>query len=78
VIADVRLALGGIATIPWRAHRAEQLLMGARAEQATFARAAREELADAVPRGLNAFKVELAQRTIVRALETVVALGGAL
>ena len=61
----------------WRAHRAEQLLIGARAEQATFASAAREELADAVPRGMNAFKVELAQRTIVRGLEMAVALGGA-
>lgn len=77
VIADVRLALGGIATIPWRAHRAEQLLIGARAEQASFASAAREELADAIPRGMNAFKVELVQRTIVRALETAAALGGA-
>jgi len=76
-IADVRLALGGVATKPWRAHRAEQLLMGARAGQATVASAAREELADAVPRGMNAFKVELAQRTIVRGLEMAVALGGA-
>jgi xanthine dehydrogenase YagS FAD-binding subunit len=76
-IADVRLALGGVATKPWRAHRAEQLLIGARAERATFAIAAREELADAVPRGMNAFKVELAQRTIVRGLEMAVALGSA-
>jgi xanthine dehydrogenase YagS FAD-binding subunit len=77
VIADVRLALGGIATKPWRARRAEQVLMGAPAEAASFARAAREELASAAPRGLNAFKVELAQRTIVRALETAAAMGGA-
>jgi xanthine dehydrogenase YagS FAD-binding subunit len=77
VIGDVRLALGGIATKPWRARRAEQVLMGAPAEAASFARAAREELASAAPRGLNAFKVELAQRTIVRALETAAAMGGA-
>jgi len=77
VIVDVRLALGGIATKPWRAHRAERLLLGARADRATFLGAAHEELADAVPRGLNAFKVELAQRTIVRALENALALGGA-
>jgi xanthine dehydrogenase YagS FAD-binding subunit len=75
VIADVRLALGGVATKPWRARRAEQVLMGAPAEVATFERAAREELAPATPRGLNAFKVQLAQRTIVRALE--MAAGGA-
>ncbi|MFL5577152.1 MAG: FAD binding domain-containing protein [Gemmatimonadaceae bacterium] len=77
VIGDVRLALGGVATRPWRARRAEQVLMGARAEESTFARAAREELAAATPRGLNAFKVELAQRTVVRALETAAAMGGA-
>ena len=77
VIGDVRLALGGVATKPWRARRAEQILAGAPAEQASFARAAREELAPAVPRRFNAFKVELAQRTIVRALETAVTMGGA-
>jgi xanthine dehydrogenase YagS FAD-binding subunit len=77
VIGDVRLALGGIATKPWRARRAEQALVGAPAAAASFARAAREELAPAAPRGLNAFKVELAQRTIVRALETAAAMGGA-
>jgi xanthine dehydrogenase YagS FAD-binding subunit len=70
VIRDVRLALGGVATKPWRARRAERVLLGAPAETASFARGAREELAAATPRGLNAFKVELAQRTIVRALET--------
>jgi xanthine dehydrogenase YagS FAD-binding subunit len=77
VIADVRLALGGIATKPWRARRAEQVLMGAAAEVTSFARAAREELAPAAPRGLNAFKVQLAQRTIIRALELAAAGGAA-
>jgi xanthine dehydrogenase YagS FAD-binding subunit len=77
VIGEVRLALGGVATKPWRARRAEQILAGAPAEQASFARAAREELAPAVPRRFNAFKVELAQRTIVGALETAVTMGGA-
>jgi xanthine dehydrogenase YagS FAD-binding subunit len=77
VISEVRLALGGVATKPWRARRAEQILVGAPAEPASFARAAREELAPSVPRRFNAFKIELAQRTIVRALETAVTLGGA-
>ena len=77
VIEEVRLALGGVATKPWRARRAERALIGARVEQASFVRAAREELAAAVPRGQNAFKIELAQRTIVRALETVAGMGGA-
>ncbi|MFI6492516.1 FAD binding domain-containing protein [Streptomyces sp. NPDC050564] len=70
VISDVRLALGGVATKPWRARRVEEVLRGARADRETFARAASEELALARTTPLNAFKVELAQRTMVRALET--------
>ena len=69
-IAEVRLALGGVGTKPWRARRAEQSLLGAPAEEASFAEAASRELAPATPRPLNAFKVELAQRAIVRALTT--------
>lgn len=70
-VTDVRIGLGGVATKPWRARRAEQMLLGATAEPAAFARAAAAELADAVPRGMNGFKIELAQRTMVRALTEV-------
>jgi xanthine dehydrogenase YagS FAD-binding subunit len=69
-IADVRLALGGVGTKPWRARRAEQALLGQLAGATSFAEAAGQELAAARPRPLNAFKVELAQRAIVRALMT--------
>ncbi|WP_217170097.1 xanthine dehydrogenase family protein subunit M [Streptomyces sp. AC512_CC834] len=69
-IADVRMALGGVATKPWRARRAEDFLVGATTEPDNFAMAARVELADARPTPMNAFKVELAQRAIVRALRT--------
>ncbi|MFC7266830.1 FAD binding domain-containing protein [Streptomyces lutosisoli] len=75
VIGDVRLALGGVATKPWRARRAEEVLRGAPADRETFARAAREELAPARTTRLNAFKAELAQRTMVRVLETITATG---
>jgi xanthine dehydrogenase YagS FAD-binding subunit len=76
VVAEVRLALGGVATKPWRARRAERQLVGEPADRASFARAAAEELAQAAPRPLNAFKVELAQRVMVRALETTATMGG--
>jgi xanthine dehydrogenase YagS FAD-binding subunit len=69
-ISEVRLALGGVATKPWRARRAEASLLGQPATLAAFADAAAAELAPAAPRALNAFKVELAQRAIVRALTT--------
>jgi xanthine dehydrogenase YagS FAD-binding subunit len=69
-VTEVRLALGGVGTKPWRARRAEASLLGQPATEASFAEAARRELATATPRPLNAFKVELAQRAIVRALTT--------
>jgi xanthine dehydrogenase YagS FAD-binding subunit len=77
VITTARLALGGVAHKPWRARRAEQALVGAPATDETFDRAAEAELAEAVGRRHNAFKIELAQRAIVAALDELVADGGA-
>lgn len=72
-VVSARVALGGVGTKPWRAHQAERVLAGAPANRETFSRAASAELAAASPRHLNQFKVELAQRTLVRALETLTA-----
>ena len=71
VIRTARLALGGVATKPWRAFAAEQTLIGARPGETAYTAAAREALRDAKGRQFNAFKIELAQRVIVRALTTV-------
>jgi xanthine dehydrogenase YagS FAD-binding subunit len=68
VIADARVALGGVGTKPWRARCAEEDLRGAPATDESFARAAAEELSAAAPRSGNAFKVALAERAIVRGL----------
>ena len=67
-IRDVRLALGGIATKPWRARIAEDLLRGAVATEETYARAAAAEVAPALPLSGNAFKIDLACRTVVAVL----------
>jgi xanthine dehydrogenase YagS FAD-binding subunit len=67
-IRHARLALGGVAAKPWRARSAEAILLGADADEASFARAAEVALADASPSGGNAFKIELARRIVVRAL----------
>ncbi|MFE3451971.1 FAD binding domain-containing protein [Nonomuraea sp. NPDC059194] len=64
-ITDVRLALGGVAHKPWRAYAAEEVMRGAPATAETFQRAAAAELADARGFAGNAFKIELARRTIV-------------
>ena len=67
-IADARLALGGVAAKPWRARAAEKFLAGHAPDTTVFRRAAQAALADAKPSGDNAFKIELAQRVLVRAL----------
>jgi len=70
-IRDARVALGGVATKPWRATAAERALIGKRATAATFRAAADAALRGAVSHRDNAFKVELAKRTLVRALTEV-------
>jgi xanthine dehydrogenase YagS FAD-binding subunit len=72
VIRDVRLAFGGLATIPWRAKKAEAVLRGAPATEASFVQAADAELADAQPLRENAFKVQLAHNILVRTLQELV------
>ncbi|MDB5657120.1 MAG: Periplasmic aromatic aldehyde oxidoreductase binding subunit YagS [Tardiphaga sp.] len=67
-IADVRLSLGGVAAKPWRVRAAEDSLIGASPGPEAYRRAAKAGLADAQPSGDNLFKIELAQRILVRAL----------
>jgi xanthine dehydrogenase YagS FAD-binding subunit len=67
-VVAARLALGGVAPKPWRARRAEELLRGQPATEATFLEAADAELVDARPLAGNAFKVELARRTLAAVL----------
>ncbi|WBO86867.1 FAD binding domain-containing protein [Hymenobacter yonginensis] len=70
-IRSARVALGGVGTRPWRSLEAEKALVGQPATEATFKAAAAAALQGAKPRSENAFKVELAQNTLVRALEAV-------
>jgi len=67
-VKDVRLALGGVAAKPWRAHAAEAALRGQLATPQSFREAAEAELSAAVPLQHNAFKIELAARTIAAVL----------
>ncbi len=68
-ITQARVGLGGIATKPWRSQEAEAALRGSKANRETFRAAADAALANAQPRKHNAFKVELAKRTLILALE---------
>jgi xanthine dehydrogenase YagS FAD-binding subunit len=69
-ITAVRIALGGVAHKPWRAEKAEQQLVGKTADEKAFRAAAEAELAAAKGYAHNEFKIELAKRSIVRALTT--------
>ncbi|MDB4956854.1 MAG: hypothetical protein JWO36_4423 [Myxococcales bacterium] len=67
-IRDVRVALGGVGTKPWRAPQAEKLLIGQKPNVDLFRRAAEAALTGAQSQRDNRFKIELAKRTLVRAL----------
>jgi xanthine dehydrogenase YagS FAD-binding subunit len=73
-VNDCRIALGGVATKPWRAHAAENALRGTRPTEQAFRDAADAELGSAVARSHNGFKIELCRGTLMQALHTTVAL----
>jgi xanthine dehydrogenase YagS FAD-binding subunit len=72
-LADVRIALGGVAHKPWRVPAAEAMLNGQAASPELFHQAAARILEGAVGQGTNDFKIELARRAIARALAQAVA-----
>ncbi|GAQ73347.1 hypothetical protein T45_05105 [Streptomyces turgidiscabies] len=77
MVTEVRLALGGVGTRPWRATEAERALLGRPATEEAFRQAAEAALAAAVGGPQNAFKIELARRTIVATLRQLLTDGSA-
>lgn len=67
-VREARIALGGVATRPWRSAEAESALRGKRLDEAAAHAAAEAAFAQAVTHGQNDFKPELGRRTLVRAL----------
>jgi xanthine dehydrogenase YagS FAD-binding subunit len=65
---EVRIALGGVATKPWRSREAESVLRGKVLDERSARQAAEAAFADAITHGQNAYKPELGRRTLVRAL----------
>ncbi|MBA3913961.1 MAG: xanthine dehydrogenase family protein subunit M [Acidobacteriales bacterium] len=70
-VQHVRIALGGVGTKPWRSLEAEKVLEGQAPTDDKFRAAAEAALHEAKPLHDNAFKIELAKRTLVRALKVV-------
>lgn len=68
VVREVRVALGGVATVPWRARSAEDLLRGRRLTAALALEAGRAAFRDARPGRHNRFKIDLGARVVADAL----------
>ncbi|MYZ40161.1 xanthine dehydrogenase family protein subunit M [Streptomyces sp. MnatMP-M17] len=73
MVADARVAFGGVAHKPWRSFAAEDSLRDRPATMATYRAAAEAAMRDAVGQGGNDFKIELAKRTLCRTLADAVA-----
>jgi len=69
-VTYARVALGGVGSKPWRSHEAEAVLTGRPADPATFRNAADAALRDAKAQSENGFKIELARRCLIHALQT--------
>jgi xanthine dehydrogenase YagS FAD-binding subunit len=70
-VHDARIALGGVATVPWRSREAEAALVGQAPMTDAFMKTAEIALSGAVAKKYNGFKIALAKQTIVRALSEV-------
>lgn len=68
-VRDVRIALGGVATLPWRAREAEAILRGQPLNETNLKAAADKAFESAKAREHNAFKITLGKATLVRAVK---------
>lgn len=69
VLSEVRIALGGVAHKPWRNPEVEHFLKGKLPTKDNFRKAAEMMMAEAKGYDQNYYKIEMARRSIVRALE---------
>jgi xanthine dehydrogenase YagS FAD-binding subunit len=74
VVRTARVALGGLATVPWRAAAAEAALRGKPINVETRKAAAEAAFTGARPQSHNAFKIELGKRTLMHALDQTAAM----
>jgi xanthine dehydrogenase YagS FAD-binding subunit len=74
VVRDARVAMGGVATIPWRAFEAEALIKGQKFDDALAQRVADAAFAGATGKKHNSFKIALGKRVVARALHQAAAM----
>jgi xanthine dehydrogenase YagS FAD-binding subunit len=71
IIAEARLAAGGVAPLPWRLHDSEAALIGHAPNEAAFVTAGELAIEGASPLEKNAFKIPLLRNAVIRALQTI-------
>lgn len=71
-VRDIRVALGGVATKPWRARAVEQALVGKVLNAESVGKASLLAMPGAVSHGGNHYKIELAPRVVARAIQTLI------
>ena len=69
IVRQARIAVGGVATRPWRLRDSEAALVGRSADRVGWERAGDRATDGARSLSGNAYKVELLRRTVIRALE---------
>jgi len=74
IVREARIALGGVATVPWRAREAELAVRGQSLSDDVLGSAANAAFVDAAPYQHNAFKIELGKQTVIRALRQAAAM----
>jgi xanthine dehydrogenase YagS FAD-binding subunit len=67
VFKDIKIVLGGVAPIPWRLLKAEEMIKGKKVTQDLLKQAAREALKEAKPLEENGYKKDLAEAAVCRA-----------
>src|SRR5436190_2008697 len=74
LVRDARVALGGVATVPWRAREAEALIKGQKFDEGLAQRVAEAAFGGARGNKHNAFKIALGKRVVARALHQAAAM----
>jgi xanthine dehydrogenase YagS FAD-binding subunit len=70
-ISHIRVALGGVGTVPWRSPEAESVLLGVEPTAENFRKAADLALSNAKPHTHNKYKIELSKRCLIHTLKLV-------
>ncbi len=72
IFSSLKIILGGVAPIPWRLEKAESLIRRRKVKPDSIKQAARQALADAQPLAENAYKLELIETVLSRAVSSLV------